>query len=135
MGNFRRKVSRMREKDLDTFALTGAAERMGDVEREQLLALLPPGIGQVLPKDIETTKETVRTIEHLRDKVLRVIEEGLDDPDVRYDMAKSMSKFLFEQKRAVTGKQENTINVIFEGIGTGTKQPSKAVEPADYKIN
>lgn len=61
---------------------------------------------------------TLRTIEELRDKVLDVLSEGLEDDKKKYDVALGAAKYLFPQHKATTNTTDASIKVVFENIST-----------------
>ena len=117
----KRKIRRESNKYLDEYALKGTNEQrtnynnnLAEAERKKLNKMLTDlSIESELPNDIDTNLKVVKTIEDLRSKVLRNIEELLDsdDDNIRMLTTFNASKYLFEQKRSVTGKLDNNIKM------------------------
>lgn len=88
----------------------------------------------------ENVDEAHKTIKSLESKVIEVLEEGLDDPKYRYDVALGVAKYLFPQHKAANSKVEQEIKVTFQNLTPTTKQLDNAPDrkalgiPANYTL-
>jgi len=128
-------LKHQRNLESDSYALLGSKSSFNKtiVEKEtealkQFLAaesgIEPEEIDIDLPEDNQTKIAVLTTIEDLREKVLNVLNEGLDDAKHKYFVALGASKFLFDQRRADTKKVERIVNVNFQNL---TVHPSEEV--------
>lgn len=137
--NLSRQTKAYERKQLDAFVLTYGSlndttkviERIADKEKEAYDKLMQNkfGVKEPLIPTTENLKQVQKTVHSLHDKVIKVLEEGLDDPEERYQIALGVAKYLFPQHRAVTGKMDNEVRIVFENLDS-----NKSLPPPPIKI-
>lgn len=118
MNGYQKKIKETKAVSLDKFALGVNDDSMIEEKANALNRIVESVTGESMAvSEVDFTPvEIVTTIEDLKEKVLKVLKAGLDDPKRRYEVALGMSKYLFETKRQAGENNDKVIRVKFENL-------------------
>lgn len=120
MSGYLRKMKDTKSLSLDKYALGINEDSMIEEKADALNRIVEGVTGEsmAVADSLLRPIEIISTIEDLKTRVLKVLEEGLSDPKKRYDVALGMSKYLFETKRQVGENSDKVIRVKFENLNS-----------------